>query len=159
MCPFYWAKLTGLVTEIIATCDSSLTDDQWIQCQFYALRGDQGLDPLGEEGIGVWILGIFVGPGPGEPEEPLVLQPLGGGAVAGPVLLELVESLHRLQDDHDHAQAAGDPWIIRNSCGEGDEGCGDDLDRLQALEASLIPSALAAVPSLLIIQSVQDLFF
>ena len=76
------------------------------------LGGDQRLDPLGEYGLGAGIVGIFVGSGPGQPEELLVLQPLGGGAVVGPVLLELVEPLHRLQNDHDHPQSAGDKGIV-----------------------------------------------
>ena len=123
------------------------------------LGGDQRLDPLGEYGLGAGIVGIFVGPGLGLPEELLVLQTLGGGAVARPVLLELVEPLHRLKNDDDHAEDTRDPCIAQKSCGERYEGGGDDLGGLEPLEASLVPSALAAVPSLLIIQPVQDLFF
>lgn len=94
------------------------------------LGGDQRLDPLGEEGFKGGIFGIFVRSGPGEPEVLLVLQPLGGGAVARPVLLKLEESLHRLQDDDGHTEYTSDPCIAPESCAEGYESGGDDFDRL-----------------------------
>lgn len=123
------------------------------------LGGDQRLDPLGEYGLGAGIFGIFIRPGPGLPEELLVLQRLGGGPVVRPVLLELEEPHHRFDYDDDDSKAAGDPRIGPQPCGEGYQGGGDDLDHLEPLEPSLVPSALFAVPSQLIFQPVQDLFF
>ena len=108
------------------------------------LLGDLALDALGEQRLGVG--GPRIGAGAREVEVLLVLERLRGGAVVGPVGMELAETAGRSRGPRSARRGRPRPRRQVGRGQHGDRGRRDDLHELDAHVPALVAPRAARVP-------------